>query len=89
MCRLYDDIQAQARSLQSLGIIEENNETFLALIIMELLPHEVQLNINMTLDEELWNLTRLLMIIKCEINAREKFTTTTEQKRLGKTVFSS
>ena len=87
--RLYDDIQAQVRSLQSLGITQENNETFLAPIIMELLPHEVQLNINRTLDEELWNLTRLPMMIKCEINAREKFTTTTEQKRVGKTVFSS
>ena len=69
--RLYDDVQTQVRSLQSLGITEENYGTFLAPIIMELLPHEVQLNINRTLDEELWNLTRLLTIIKCDINARE------------------
>ena len=87
--RLYDDVQAQVRSLQSLGITEENYGTFLALIILELLPHEVQLNINRTLDEELWNLTRLLMIIKCEINAREKCTTAMEQERVGKNVFSS
>ena len=39
---------------------------------MELLAHEVQLNINRTLDEVLRNLARLLMIIKCEANAREK-----------------
>ena len=78
--RLYDDVQAQVRNLQSLGITEENCGTFLAPIIMELLPHEVQLNINRTLDDELWNLTRLLMIIKCEINAREICTTTMEQK---------
>ena len=44
--RLYDDVQAQVRSLQSLGITEENYGTFLAPIIMELLPHEVQLNIS-------------------------------------------
>ena len=87
--RLYDDVQAQVRSLQSLGITEENYGTFLAPIIMELLPHEVQLNINRTLDEELWNLTRLLTIIKCEINAREKCTTAMEQERVGKNVFSS
>ena len=29
------------------------------------------------------------MIIKCEINAREKFTTAMEQERYGKNVFSS
>ena len=36
---------------------EENYGTFLAPVIMDLLPHEVQLNINKTLDEELQNLT--------------------------------
>ena len=55
---------------------------------MELLPHDVQLNINRNLDEKLWNLTRLLTIIKCEINAREKRTTAIEQERVGKNVFS-
>ena len=69
--RLYDDVQEQVRSLPSLRITEENYGIFLAPIIMELLPHEIQLNINRTLDEELWNLIRLLTIIKCEINARE------------------
>ena len=87
--RLYDDVQAQVRNLQSLGITEENCGTFLAPILMELLPHEVQLNINRNLDEELWNFTRLLTIIKCEINAREKCTTAMEQERVGKNVFSS
>ena len=46
--RLYDDVQAQVRSLQSLGINEENYGKFLAAIIMELLPHEVQLSVNRT-----------------------------------------
>ena len=86
---MYDDVQAQVRSLQSLGITEENYGIFLAPIIMELLPHEVQLNINRTLDEELCNLTRFLTIIKCETNAREKCTTDMEQERVGKNVFSS
>ena len=44
--RLYDDFQARVRSLESLGNTEENYGTFLALIIMELLPHELPLNIN-------------------------------------------
>ena len=87
--RLYDDVQAQVRSQQSLEITEENYGTFLPLIIMELLPHEVQLNINRNLDEELWNFTRLLTIIKCEIKAREKCTTAIEQEKVGKNVFSS
>ena len=86
---MYDDVQAQVRSQQSLEITEENYGTFLPLIIMELLPHEVQLNINRNLDEELWNFTRLLTIIKCEINAREKCTTAMEQERVGTNVFSS
>ena len=81
------DIQAQERSLQSLGITKQNYGTFLALIIMELLPHEVPLNINKTLDEELWNLTRLLTIIKWEINTREKCTTAMEQDRVGNNIF--
>ena len=78
--RLYDDVQAQVRSLQRLGINEENYGTFLAPIIMELLPHEGQLNVNRTLDEELWNLNRLLTIIKYEINSRGKCTTAMEQE---------
>ena len=81
------DIQAQERSLQSLGITKQNYGTFLALIIMELLPHKVPLNINKTLDEELWNLTRLLTIIKWEINTREKCTTAMEQDRVGNNIF--
>ena len=81
------DIQAQERSLQSLGITKQNYGTFLALIIMELLPHQVPLNINKTLDEELWNLTRLLTIIKWEINTREKCTTAMEQDRVGNYIF--
>ena len=56
---------------------------------MELLPHEVQLNINRTLDEELWNFTRLLMIIKYEINMRGKLATAMERERVGQDVFSS
>ena len=60
---------------------------FLAPIIMELLLHEAQFNINITLDEELGNLTRLLMIIKCEINAREKCATAMELVRVGKMFF--
>ena len=75
---LHDDVQAHVRSLQSLGITEENYGTFSAPIIMELLPHEVQFNINGTLDEDLWKLTRLLTIINCEINAREKCITAME-----------
>ena len=78
--RLYDDVQAHVRSLQRLGINEENYGTFLAPIIMELLPHEGQLNVNRTLDEELWNLNRLLTIIKYEINSRGKCTTAMEQE---------
>ena len=54
---LYDDVQIQVRSLQSLGIEEENYRSFLAPIIMERLPHEVELNINRNLDDELWNFT--------------------------------
>ena len=87
---LYDDVQAQVRNLQSLGITEEKNYgKFLAPIIMELLPHEVQLNINRDLDEKLWNLSWLLTIIRCEINAGEKCTTAIKQERVGKNVFSS
>ena len=51
--------------------------------MIELLPHEVQLNINRTLDK-LWNLTRLLMMIKCKINASEICITAMEQERIGK-----
>ena len=90
LCRLYDDVQAEVWSLQSLAVTEENYGTFLAPILMKLLPHEVQLNISSTLDEQLWwNPTRSLTIIKCEINARERCTTATEQERVGKNVFSS
>ena len=87
--RLYDVVQTQVRCLQSLRITKENYGTFLASIIMKLLPHEVQLNINKILDKQLWNLIRLLRIIKCEINTREKYTTAMEQEKVIKNVFSS
>ena len=47
-----------------------------------------QLNINRTWDEELWNLARLLTIIKCEINTRQKCTTTAIEQESVEDVFS-
>ena len=41
--RLYEDIQAQVRTLQNLGITEENCQTFLTPIIMGLMPHSLTL----------------------------------------------
>ena len=85
--RLYDDVQAQARRLQGLGITKENYGAFLALIMVELLPHEVQLNINRTLYGKILSLTILLMVIKCEINATERCITAMKQETIGKNVF--
>ena len=49
---------------------------------MELLQNEAQFNINGALDKELWNLSRPLMIINCEINVIKRCTTATEQEGL-------
>ena len=45
--------------------------------------------VNRNLDDELCNLSRVLTIIKCEINARENCTIAIEQERLRKNVSSS
>ena len=49
----------------------------------------VESNLDVISLHRLWNLTRLLTITKCEINAGEKCTNAMEQERLGKNVFSS
>ena len=67
----YDEIESHVRSLSSLGIHGDNFGSLLAPIIMERLPHEFRLTISRDLRDEIWDLSKLLDLIRDEIKARE------------------
>ena len=69
--RLYDNIENNVRSLNSLGIHGENYGSLLAPIIMDRLPHEFRLSVSRNIRDELWDLSKLLRLINDEIKARE------------------
>jgi len=66
---LYDSIETQARSLQSLGIDSKNYGALLAPVIMEKVPHFIRLIINRTVKE--WDLELMLNVLREELQARE------------------
>ena len=75
MRRLYDDVENHVRSLQSLGIHGERYGPLLVPVIMDRLPHEFKLTISRNLKQDLWDITRLLELIREELRARENIAT--------------
>ena len=73
--RFYDDIEANVRSLQSLGIDSRNYGSLLSPLIMERLPHELKLIVSRNIKQDIWDLTKLLEIMNEEIRARENCST--------------
>ena len=66
---LYDTAEAEARSLESLGIESGKFGAFLAPIIVDKLPHQIKLFVNRQIQE--WDVEKLLKILKQELLARE------------------
>ena len=74
---LYDNIETQARSLESLGIDSANYGALLAPVIMEKIPHFIRLIINRSVKE--WDLKLMLNVLREELQARENCGNTGER----------
>ena len=74
---LYDSIETQARSLESLGIDSANYGALLAPVIMEKIPHYIRLIINRSVKE--WDLKLMLNVLREELQARENCGNTGER----------
>ena len=73
---VYDKIEVNVRSLDSLGIKSETYGNLLSPIIMSKIPSELRLIKSRKLEKEKsWDIEELLKSIKSELEARERCTT--------------
>ena len=74
--KFFDLIETHNRGLQSLGVDPQTYGTVLVNVLLQKLPEDIQLIISRkmseTLENEDWDLTNMLHILKQEIEAREK-----------------
>ena len=78
---LYDIIEANVRSLDSLGVKAESYGSLLSSVLMNKLPSELQLIASQKFgDKDSWEFSALLEVIEEEIQARERSTTRTTHK---------
>ena len=77
---LYDSIEANVRGLQSLGMDSEQYRALLIPVLQQKLPPDLQIEISRKIKNGEWNLSKLLEILKEELEARERC------KNLGTTV---
>eukprot|EP00795_Rhopilema_esculentum_P011404 gene11404-21602_t len=68
---LYDKTESVVRSLDGLGITEENYGTFLTPVLLGKLPNELKITISRRLGNGNWDLKRLLDTFKEELMIRE------------------
>ena len=72
MRKLYDDVENHVRCLQSLGVHGGQYGPLLSPVIMDdRLPIQFKLTVSRHLKTDLWDLTKLLELIRDEIRARE------------------
>eukprot|EP00112_Aurelia_sp_Birch-Aquarium-sp1_P017158 Seg3959.1 transcript_id=Seg3959.1/GoldUCD/mRNA.D3Y31 product="ATP-dependent DNA helicase tlh1" protein_id=Seg3959.1/GoldUCD/D3Y31 len=69
---LYDQIESNVRSLQSVGVSPDSYETCLSPKVLQNLPEELRISLMRKL-EGTWNLDLLLKEFKNELEIREKF----------------
>ena len=68
---IYDQVFANVRGLESLGINATQYGSFLIPVIMSKLPAEVRLQIARVSVKDVWEVEELLTVIKTEVEARE------------------
>ena len=89
--QLYDTIETETRSLESLGVESDQYGALLTTIIMERIRHQIRLLINRQL-EEFENMETLFKILRKEIEARESCVNMAKQhedKNSGKNPYYS
>ena len=60
------------RGLKSLGVSAESYGSLLVSVLLNKLPQELRLIVSRQVNEEKWNLDRLLNMVEKEISARER-----------------
>ena len=73
---LYDNIETQIRSLNSLGLDERSYGAMLVPVIMAKLPQQVKLIISRKFGKNSWDVKEVLLELKTELEAREKVSLT-------------
>ena len=61
----------QVRGLESLGITSEQYSSLLIPVILSKFPNEIRLRVARETEERVWEIDKLLKIIKLEVEARE------------------
>ena len=74
--KLYDEIETQVRSLNSLGLDEKNYGAMLVPVVMSKLPQQVKLIITRQFGKTSWDIKLILNALKIELEAREKVSLT-------------
>ena len=72
--KLFDRIESQVRSLESLDCKSETFGPMLIPIVIRKLPHEFRLLVSRNTTGEIWNINDILKIYEKELSAREKIT---------------
>ena len=69
--RLQDQVEANTRALQSLGVDPESYGTLLSSVIMKKLPQEIRILISRKITDE-WDLNTIIQVVGEELGARER-----------------
>ena len=72
--RLYDGVELHTRSLKSLGVNPDSYGELLTSVLMNKLPHGLQLLVSRQISEDDWRLDTIMKALAEEIQARERAT---------------
>ena len=78
---LYDTVESQVRGLRSLGVPAASYGSLLSSVLMNKLPQELRLIVSREVQNEEWELERLMRIVEREIDARERASTANQVPR--------
>lgn len=70
--KLHDNIESQVRSLSALGLDSKNYGPMLIPVIINKIPNEIKLSVSKDQGKDVWDITKLLQILREEIEARER-----------------
>uniref|UniRef100_A0A1X7TA53 Uncharacterized protein n=1 Tax=Amphimedon queenslandica TaxID=400682 RepID=A0A1X7TA53_AMPQE len=70
--RLYDKVEANIRGLDALGVKPEAYGALFTPILVKKLPAELRLNLARRVSSSEWNLTKIMEMLKEELEARER-----------------
>ena len=70
--QLYDQVESHVRSLKSLGVKSESYGGLLSSVLLNKLPHDLQLLVSRKIGESEWRLDEIMRAVEEEIQACER-----------------